>query len=103
MFASLRGTYHRPYDGKMRMALTNASQDELLSFRASRARRTRAESSDFALFSTARLLGLRLCPARFMKKVSMRIPEPGPFGETFFDASIRAIVAASLLKSPAGG
>jgi hypothetical protein len=33
----------------------------------------------------------------------MRIPDPGPFGETFFDASVRAMVAASLVKSPGGG
>lgn len=33
----------------------------------------------------------------------MRMPDPGPFGETFFEASERAIVAASLVKSPFGG
>lgn len=33
----------------------------------------------------------------------MRIPEPGPLGETFFDASVRAIVPGSLLNSPSGG
>jgi len=33
----------------------------------------------------------------------MRIPEPGPFGETFGDASVRAMVLARLLNSPAGG
>jgi hypothetical protein len=38
-----------------------------------------------------------------MKKVSMRIPEPGPFGETFLEAKVRAMVAASLLNNPAGG
>jgi len=38
-----------------------------------------------------------------MKYVSIRMPEPGPFGETFFDASVRAIVAASFVKRPAGG
>ncbi len=75
----------------------------LLRFRASLARRTRSESSDFALLSTARLLALRLRPARLMKNVSMRMPEPGPLGETLLDANVRAIVAASLLKSPAGG
>jgi hypothetical protein len=31
------------------------------------------------------------------------MPEPGPFGETFFEASDRAMVAASLVKSPSGG
>src|SRR5579863_1802017 len=33
----------------------------------------------------------------------MRIPEPGPFGETSFDASSRAIVAALLLNRPSRG
>ena len=33
----------------------------------------------------------------------MRMPDAGPLGETFFDASVRAIVAASFLKSPSGG
>ena len=33
----------------------------------------------------------------------MRIPDAGPFGETRFDASVRAIVAASFVKRPAGG
>ena len=38
-----------------------------------------------------------------MKYVSMRMPDAGPFGDTFFDASVRAIVAASFVKRPAGG
>ena len=33
----------------------------------------------------------------------MRIPEPGPFGDTFFDASVFAMVAAFLVNNPAGG
>src|SRR5438132_12491315 len=33
----------------------------------------------------------------------MRIPEPGPFGETFFDARVRAIVDASFVKRSFGG
>jgi hypothetical protein len=33
----------------------------------------------------------------------MRIPEPGPFGDTFLDARVRAIVGALFLNSPAGG
>jgi len=33
----------------------------------------------------------------------MRIPDPGPLGETFFDASVRAMVAALRLNSPSGG
>jgi hypothetical protein len=35
--------------------------------------------------------------------VSMRRPEVAPFGDTFFDARVRAIVAASLLNKPSGG
>ena len=31
------------------------------------------------------------------------MPEPGPFGETFFKARVRAMVEALLLKRPAGG
>ena len=38
-----------------------------------------------------------------MKNVSMRMPEPGPLGETLFEANVRAIVAALLLKRPGGG
>ena len=33
----------------------------------------------------------------------MRIPEPGPLGETLFDANTLAIVFASLVNSLAGG
>ncbi len=33
----------------------------------------------------------------------MRIPEAGPFGETFFDARLFAIVAALLVNKPGGG
>ena len=35
--------------------------------------------------------------------MSIRIPEDGPFGDTFFEASTRAIVAALLVKSLGGG
>ncbi len=38
-----------------------------------------------------------------MKYVSMRKPEPGPFGETFFEASVRAMVAALFVSRPGGG
>jgi hypothetical protein len=31
------------------------------------------------------------------------MPEPGPLGETFFEASVRAMVPASLLNTPSGG
>jgi hypothetical protein len=33
----------------------------------------------------------------------MRIPEAGPFGDTFRDASLLAIVAASFVKRPDSG
>ncbi len=38
-----------------------------------------------------------------MKNVSILIPDPGPFGETFLDANVLAIVAGSFVKSPFGG
>jgi hypothetical protein len=38
-----------------------------------------------------------------MKYVSIRIPESGPLGETFFEASVLAIVGALFVKSPGGG
>jgi hypothetical protein len=33
----------------------------------------------------------------------MRMPDAGPLGETFFEANERAIVEASLVKSPFAG
>jgi hypothetical protein len=38
-----------------------------------------------------------------MKNVSIRIPEAAPFGETFLEASVLAIVAAFFVNNPAGG
>jgi hypothetical protein len=38
-----------------------------------------------------------------MKYVSIRNPELGPLGETFFEANARAIVLASFANSPLGG
>jgi len=35
--------------------------------------------------------------------VSIRIPDDGPFGETFFEAKLFAITSAFLVKSPSGG
>jgi hypothetical protein len=64
---------------------------------------TRSESNCFALSSFALRAALRFFPARFTKNVSMRIPEPGPFGETLFEASARAIVSGSFVKSLSGG
>jgi len=62
----------------------------------------RLESSALALFSSARRLALSPRPARFMKYVSIRMPEAGLFGETLLDASVRAIVCA-FVNSPTGG
>jgi hypothetical protein len=55
----------------------------------------RSERSFFALSNFALLAPLRDLPARLIKKVSIFIPDPGPFGETFFEARVRAIVAES--------
>jgi len=33
----------------------------------------------------------------------MRIPDPGPFGDTFFEARLRAMVAALFVNNPFGG
>jgi hypothetical protein len=33
----------------------------------------------------------------------MRIPDPGPFGDTFFEASSRAIVSGDLVNNPLRG
>jgi hypothetical protein len=33
----------------------------------------------------------------------MRIPDPGPFGETSFDARVLAMVAALFVNNPSGG
>ena len=65
-----------------------------------RAAFTRSESSSLAFSSFALRDELRFLPARFMKKVNILIPDAGPFGETLFDASDRAIVSGSLVKSP---
>jgi hypothetical protein len=64
---------------------------------------TRSERSFLALLRADFLEALKVLPARLIKNVSMRIPEPGPLGETFFDARVRAIVSGSLLNNPSGG
>jgi hypothetical protein len=38
-----------------------------------------------------------------MKYVSIRMPEPGPFGETLFEANALAIALALLVNNPGGG
>jgi hypothetical protein len=38
-----------------------------------------------------------------IKKVSIRMPDPGPLGETFLEANVLAIVAALFVNRPAGG
>jgi hypothetical protein len=59
-------------------------------------------SKDFAFSSFARRFALSPRPARFMKYVSIRIPEPSPFGETFLEASVLAIVPGFPVNNPAG-
>jgi hypothetical protein len=53
--------------------------------------------------SSARRARLSPFPARLMKYVSIRMPEPGPFGETLREARTRAIVAAFFVNKPGGG
>jgi hypothetical protein len=60
-------------------------------------------SNIFAFSSSDLLAALRPRPARLMKYVSMRMPDSGPFGETFFEARLLAIVSAFLVNSPLGG
>jgi len=63
----------------------------------------RSESNTLAFSSSARRLEVRPRPARLMKYVNIRMPEPGPVGETFLEANLRAIVAALLVNKPGGG
>src|SRR6266496_4021333 len=63
----------------------------------------RCESRFLAFSNSRRRVAVRPRPPRLMKYVSMRMPDPGPLGETFLDARVRAIVAASLVNKPSGG
>ena len=56
-----------------------------------------------AFCSSARRLASNPRPARFMKYVSILSPELGPFGETFFEARVRAMVEALFVNNPDGG
>jgi hypothetical protein len=38
-----------------------------------------------------------------MKYVSIRIPDCGPLGDTFFEANARAMVGALFVNNPSGG
>ena len=62
-----------------------------------------ADRSFLARSSSCLRDAVRFLPARLMKYVSIRIPEPGPFGDTFFDASVLAMTGALLLKRSCGG
>jgi hypothetical protein len=64
---------------------------------------TRFESNRFAFFNSASRAMLSPRPPRLMKYVSILMPDPGPFGDTFFDAKLLAMVAASFVNSPSGG
>lgn len=63
----------------------------------------RAERRSLAFCSSARRLAPNPRPARFMKYVSILMPDPGPFGETFLEARVRAIVEALFVNNPDGG
>src|SRR4029434_9603636 len=59
------------------------------------------ESNVLAFSSSRRRVALKPLPARLMKYVSIRMPEEGPLGETFLEASDLAMVAALLVNNPA--
>lgn len=61
------------------------------------------ERISLAFSSLARRDALRPLPARLMKKVSIRMPERGPLGETFFEARERAISRGERVNRPSGG
>ena len=61
------------------------------------------ERSLFARSNTARRELLSPRPARFMKYVSIRIPDCGPLGDTFLEANARAIVGALFVNNLSGG
>lgn len=63
----------------------------------------RPESNFLAFSSSRRREAVRFFPPRFMKYVSMRIPEPGPLGETLREARVFAMVAASFVNRPGDG
>lgn len=63
----------------------------------------RFDSNALAFSNSDLRAALNPRPARLMKYVSILIPEAGPLGETFFDARLRAMVAALCVKSFAGG
>ena len=67
------------------------------------ARWMRFDSKRLAFCNSARRVALSPRPPRLIKYVNILMPDPGPFGETLRDASIRAIVVALLLNNPLGG
>lgn len=71
--------------------------------RSAFSRCTRFDKIDFAFSNSARLSAVMPRPARLIKYVNMRMPEPGPLGDTLFDASIFAIVLALFVNRPSGG
>jgi hypothetical protein len=75
----------------------------LVRIRAFPWRLIRFESRTLALFNSSCRSAASPRPARLMKYVSIRMPDPGPFGETFFEAKTLAMVLALLVNNPAGG
>jgi len=63
----------------------------------------RRDKIALAFCSSDRRRAVRPRPPRLMKNVIIRRPELGPFGETFLDDSVRAIVAALFVNNPCGG
>jgi hypothetical protein len=63
----------------------------------------RFDSKDFAVSNFLRREALRFFPARFIKYVSIRMPDRGPFGETLLDAKVRAITEGLCVNKPGGG
>jgi hypothetical protein len=68
---------------------TNTGSLETISSYASFVLFIREEGKRFALSSSVRRVALSPRPAQLMKYVSIRNPELGPLGETFFEANVR--------------
>src|SRR5580700_2440560 len=65
--------------------------------------RSFSKAGDLAFSNSALRCGVRPRPPRFMKYVSIRMPDPGPLGETLLEANALAMVLALLVNRPCGG